>query len=65
MIHTNLIFWFDPTISIVDEIAEEEDTITDIGNNVEPNSTRKESSISPGCWNEIWLDLEEADDTEG
>jgi hypothetical protein len=31
MIHKNLIFRFDPTISIVDEIAEEDDTLSDIG----------------------------------
>jgi hypothetical protein len=56
MIHKNLIFRFDPTISIADEIAED-DIPTDIGDDLEPTS--------PGGWNETWLDLEEADDTEG
>jgi hypothetical protein len=65
MIHKNLIFQFDPTISIADEIAEEDDTPTDIGDDIEPDSTNKESSTSLGGWNEIWLDLEEADNTEG
>jgi hypothetical protein len=65
MIHKNLIFRFDPTISIVDEIAEEDETLTDIGDNVEPNSTHKELPTSPGGWNETWLDFEGADDTEG
>ena len=65
MIHKNLIFRFDPTISIADEIAEEDDMLTDIGDDLEPNTASKESSTSPGGWNEIWLDLEEADDTEG
>jgi hypothetical protein len=64
MIHKNLIFRFDPTIFIVDEIAEEDDAPTDIGDDLEP-SINKESSTSPGGWNEIWLDLEEADDTAG
>jgi hAT family C-terminal dimerisation region len=66
MIHKNLIFRFDPTISIADEIAEEDDILADIGDDIEPNSTNKESSSTPsGGWNENWLDLEEADDTEG
>jgi len=66
MIHKNLIFRFDPTISIVDEIAEDDDILADIGDDIEPNSTSKESSSTPfGGWNENWLDLEEADDTEG
>jgi hypothetical protein len=66
MIHKNLIFRFDPTISITDEIAEEDDTPTDIGDQIELNSTNKElSSTPPGGWDEIWRDLEEADDTEG
>jgi hAT family C-terminal dimerisation region len=67
MMHKNLIFRFDPTISVADEIAEEDDTPTDIGDEIEePNSINKESSsTSPRGWNEIWLDLEEADDTEG
>jgi hypothetical protein len=67
MMHKNLIFRFDPTISIADEIAEEDDTPTDIGDEIEgPNSiNKKSSSASLGGWNEVWQDLEEADDTEG
>jgi hypothetical protein len=66
MIRKNLIFRFDPTTSIVDEIAEEDDTPTDNGDDIEPNSANKESSsTTPGGWNEVWLDLEEGDDTEG
>ena len=66
MIHKNLIFRFDPTISIADEIVEEDDILADIGDDIEPNSTSKESSSTPfEGWNENWLDLEEADDTEG
>ena len=58
MIHKNLIFHFDPAISIADEIVEEDD--------IEPNSTNQESATSPEGWNDIWLDLEEeADNTEG
>jgi hypothetical protein len=63
MIHKNLIFRFDPTMSIADKIAEEDDTSTDIGDDLEP-STNKELSTSPRGWNEILLDLE-ADNTEG
>ena len=65
MIHKNLIFRFDPTRSIVDEIAEDDDMPTDLSDDIEPNSTNNILSTSPGGWNEIWLDLEEADDTEG
>lgn len=66
MIHKSLIFRFDPAISIADEIAEEDDPLTDIGDETEPKPTNKESSnTASGGWNETWLDLEEADDTEG
>jgi hypothetical protein len=64
MLHKNLIFRQDPSISVVDEIAEEDDTITDIGDDFELSPTNKETSAE-GCSN-IWLELEEeADDTEG
>ena len=65
MIHKNLIFWLDPAISIADEIAEE-DTFTDVGDNLEHISANKGSSAtSPEGWDDIWLVLEdEADDTE-
>lgn len=66
MVHKNLIFRFDPAISIADEIAEEDDIPVDIGDDIEPNFTNEESATSPKGWNDIWLDLEEeADDTEG
>jgi hypothetical protein len=62
MIHKNLIFRFDPSVSIVDEITEEDDIPVDIGDDIEPIST----ATSPEGWNDIWLDLEEeAADTEG
>jgi hAT family C-terminal dimerisation region len=67
MIHKNLIFRLDPAISIADEIAEEEDTFTDVGDNLEHISANKGSSAtSPEGWDDTWLVLEdEADDTEG
>ena len=43
MIHKNLIFQFDPITSIADEIAEEDDTPTDVDDDTEPNSANKES----------------------
>lgn len=63
MIRRNLIFRFDPTISITDEIAEEDDVPTDVGDDLEPVSTTKASSF--GDWDDTWLDLDQADDTEG
>lgn len=65
MIRKNLIFRFDPTISVADEIAEEDDIPTDTGNDLDLNSIDKELFTSPECWDAVWLDLEaEADDTE-
>jgi hypothetical protein len=66
MIHKNLIFNFDPAVSIVDKIAEEDDIATDVGDDIQPNSTNQELAASSEGWNDIWMDLEEeADDTEG
>jgi hypothetical protein len=66
MIHKNLIFRFDPAVSIADEIVEEDDIAADVGDDVEPNSSNQESATSPEGWNDIWLELEEeADNTEG
>ena len=66
MIHKNLIFYFDPAVSVVDEIAKEDNISTDVGDEIKPNSTNQELAASPEGWNDIWLDLEEeADDTEG
>ena len=39
MIHKNLIFYFDPTKSIADEIAEDDDTHTNLSVDIKPNST--------------------------
>jgi hAT family C-terminal dimerisation region len=61
MIHKNLIFRFDPAKSIVDEIAEEDDLHTDVGDDILPNFTSRDEEP----WSNIWQDLEEADDTEG
>ena len=63
MIYKNLIFQFDLTILNVDEIAEEDNVHTNIGDNTEPDNTSKDSSnMSLGGWNENWLDLKEIDD---
>jgi hypothetical protein len=65
MIHQNLIFRFDPAVSVVDEIAEEDDIPIDISDDAGVNSTNQESTTSPEGWCDIWLDLEdEAANTE-
>jgi hypothetical protein len=59
----DLIFRQDPTISIADEIAEEDDT-ADVDDNIESSHTNKGTSAEN--WSDNWLILEdEADDTEG
>ena len=66
MIRQNLIFRFDPAVSVADEIAEEDDIPVDIGDDAGVNSTNQESATSPKGWSDIWLDLEdEAADSEG
>ena len=66
MIRQNLIFRFDPAVSIADKISEEDDIPVDIGDDAGVNSTNQESATSPKGWSDIWLDLEdEAADTEG
>jgi hypothetical protein len=66
MIHQNLMFRFDPAVSVADEIAEEDDITADVGDDIEPNFTNQESAMSAKGWDEVWLDLEEdAADTEG
>ncbi len=65
MIHNNLIFRFDPTMPIIDEITEEDDTPTDTGDNMEPDGTTNTPSTSLGDWYDILLDLDDTDDTEG
>ena len=66
MIHQNLIFRFDPAVSITDEIAEEDDIPVDIGDDAGVNSTNQELVTFPKGWSNIWLDLEdEAADMEG
>ena len=64
MIHRNLIFWQDPAISVADEIAEEDDTPTDIGDDLDSSPTNKGTSAED--WSDMWVVLEDgADDTEG
>lgn len=63
MIHRNLIFRQDPTISIADEIAEEDDT-ADVDDDIQSSPTNKGTSAEG--WSDNWLILEDdADDTEG
>jgi hypothetical protein len=65
MIHQNLIFQFDPAVSVADEIPEEDDIPVDIGDDAGVNSTNQELATSPEGWSNIWLDLEdEAADME-
>jgi hypothetical protein len=41
MIHRNLIFRQDPAISVADEIAEEDNMLTDIGDDLDSSPTNK------------------------
>jgi hypothetical protein len=64
MIYRNLIFWQNPAISVADEIAEEDDTPTDIGDDLDSSPTNK--GMSAEDWSDMWVVLEDgADDTEG
>src|ERR1700734_2134165 len=66
MIHQNLMFHFDPAVSIADKIAEEDNITANVGDDIEPNFTNQESATSAEGWDEVWLDLEEdTADTEG
>ena len=66
MIHHNLIFCFDPAVSVADEIMEEDNIPIDVGDNIDLDFSYQLSATSPKCWDDVWLDLkEEAADMEG
>jgi len=58
MIHHSLIFCSDPTVTIADEVAEEDDIAIDVGDNIAPNFADQASVTG---WDDTWLDLEEVD----
>ena len=58
LIHCNLIFRWDPNVSIADKIADEDDIDIDIGDDIAPDFVDQSSGKA---WDEIWLELEEAD----
>ena len=58
----NLIFRWDPAVSIADEIADEDDVDIDIGDDIAPDFVDQSSGKA---WDETWLELEEEADTEG
>ena len=62
LIHRNLIFRWDPNVSIADEIADEDDVDIDIGDDISPDFVDQSSGKA---WDETWLELEEEADTEG
>ena len=49
IIHQNLIFWFDPAVSIADEVAEKDDIPVDVGDNVEFNQLTKNQLEQTSC----------------
>jgi hypothetical protein len=59
MIHQNLIFQFDPDVSVTDKMAEEDDIPVDIGDNAGVNSTNQKSDTYLEGWSDIQLDLED------
>ena len=62
LIHRNLIFRWDPAVSIADEIADEDDIDISIGDDIAPNFVDQSSAKA---WDETWLEVEEEADTEG
>ena len=62
LIHHNLIFRWDPAVSIADEIADEDDVGIDIGDDIAPDFGDQSSGKA---WDETWLELEDEADTEG
>ena len=62
LIYHNLIFCWDPTVSIADEIADEYDIGISIGDDIAPNFVDQSSAKA---WDETWLEVEEEVDTEG
>jgi hypothetical protein len=61
LIHRNLIFRWDPAVSIADKILDEDIDIS-IGDDIAPNFVDQSSAKA---WDETWLEAEEEADTEG